>query len=111
VKTANEFARAVFTGKGFAAPRKSAQERGPDTHGTMAADRPVRGRVPFYWFIGFGLVLGSTLVIPALPYMVDNFSPELLYAVIPAQVLVVAAFLVYLRRRVRAARPAPDENL
>jgi hypothetical protein len=84
---------------------KKAKVPGPDTHGIlMAPEASVRARVRYFWFIAVGLVLGSVLMIPMLPYAVDNYTPQLLYAVVPAQILVVGGFLFYLRRRLIADR-------
>ena len=90
---------------------KKAKVRGPDTHGTlMAPESSVRARIRFFWFVAVGIVLASVLMIPLLPYTVESYSPQLLYAVIPAQVLVVGAFLYYLRRRILGSRTTREED-
>jgi hypothetical protein len=87
---------------------KRAKVRGPDPHGTIAPDASVRARVRYYWLAAFALVLVSVLLIPILPYTVDNYNPKLLYAVIPGQIFVVTGFLLYLRRRLFSDRSPLD---
>jgi len=90
---------------------KKARVRGPDTHGAaMPPEASLRARVRFFWFVAFGLVLGTVLLIPILPYVLGDSSPQMLYAVVPAQILVVAAFLAYFRRRLFNQRDGNGEE-
>ena len=74
-----------------------------------ASVAPLAARKKTFWLVALGLIAGSMIVLPLMPYTVENFQPWIYYWVIPAQIVFLVVFLTFFWRklmRANAARPS-----
>jgi len=68
---------------------------------------PLEVRKKRFWIIASSLIIGSIGFIPLLPYTIENYSPSLLFYVVPAQGVFLSIILFYLWKKLVGSANSP----
>jgi hypothetical protein len=71
---------------------------------------PLAARKMRFGIIAFALIAGSIGCIPLLPYMVDDFRPDLYFYVIPADAVFLGIVVFYFRKKFVGSADPPQKS-
>ena len=71
---------------------------------------PLAKRKRAFWMVASALISGSVIMLPLLPYTVENFHFWIYYYVVPFQIVFMTIFLVFFWRKIVSPGPKKSQD-